>query len=403
MKSILGTVLFAGLVLAPVPAQGPAPEGVSSVLNEKLKIGGRLDFEFYDAQAERRLGVGGATQFRIRRFQLNLGVEMIRDFFFRSTLTMDPVVRDEDEGAVDLDEAYFRFGNLGRNLFGFEDPTNTFIQVGNFYRWERGFFEARHEAYSLAGTSFYRDEVTGLRIGGDTEEGFFYRLGLDNGPMVTKRDAGVNLNGASPLVHDNEARGDANNSKDFSVGLGIKDRLEEPDVGYRLAVSARFGRLSAADRTFLTNNFGSTYDGTAKRNRYGILAGLDWNDQTFHAGLDAEYWYAKDGNGERQIFGISPFLKLKLDGVYYQQRLFFTGIGLAYRLGIMQQARGFANASASSSTALRAISDDRQMHTLTLGIDVTQNVDMKIEVNTFEENNLDLANTEWLVQWSVRF
>ena len=157
-------------------------EGVASQNNEKVKIGGRLDFEFYDLHASRtnfgnyggnQFGnTNGGTEFRIRRLQLALGLEVIEDLKFHGTLTLDPVVRDQDEGAVDIDEAYVRFDNFFLNIFDVEDPTNSFIQVGNFYRWEREFFERRSEAFSLAGTSFYRDEITGLRLGGDADAGF---------------------------------------------------------------------------------------------------------------------------------------------------------------------------------------------------------------------------------------
>ncbi|MFQ5506279.1 MAG: hypothetical protein ACE5F1_16040, partial [Planctomycetota bacterium] len=171
--------------------------GERSALNERVKIGGHIDFEFYDAQAERRsLGKpfgnefgnrNGATEFRVRRVHLNLGIEMIDDFVFHSTLILDPVVRDQDEGAVDIEEAYFKFGNVVRNLLSFEDPSNSYLRAGNIRRWESEFSKFRSESFSLAGTSFYRDEVTGFEMGGDFESGLFYRIALDNGYVLTAR------------------------------------------------------------------------------------------------------------------------------------------------------------------------------------------------------------------------
>ncbi len=403
MKHVFCSAVAVAMIASSLFAfQKSAPGGLTSDLNENLKIGGQLDFQFYDAQAERRLGVNGATQFRIRRFRLNVGVEMIEDFYFRSTLTMDPVVRDQDEGSVDIDEAYFRFGNIGRNLFNLEDPSHTYLKVGNFFRWERGFFERRHETYSLAGTAFYRDEITGLQIGGDFEEGFFYRFSFSNGQALATRDTGDNLTGGSPFIHDNEQRGDANNSKEVSFGLGMRGRMEAPDIGYKIAVAARFGRLSATDKNYLTTNV-AAFDGTGKQRRLGILAGIDYDDPSFSLGMDTELWFSDDGNGQREIFSLAPWVKLKLDGVYYQQRKFFTGVGLGYRASYAHLKDGFANPASTASAAARALVDDRLQHTLTLWTDITQNVDMRIEMSTVEEGQFDVANTEWFVQWSVRF
>lgn len=178
--------------------------------------------------------------------------------------------------------------------------------------------------------------------------------------------------------------------------------MEAPDLGYKIGVAARFGRLSAADKNYLSANV-SAFNGTGKQRRFGLLAGLDYDDPSFALGVDAEYWLSDDGNGQRDIFSVGPWVKLKLDGVYYQQRKFFTGVGLAYRASYAHLHDGFANAASTASAAARALVDDRLQHTLTLWTDITQNVDMSVEVNTVEEGQFDVANTEWLVQWSVRF
>ncbi len=388
---------------------------------ERIRIGGRLDFEFYDLRANRnnlgnyrgnQFGLNsGATEFRVRRVNLNLDLEMIEDFVFHSTLTLDPVVRDEDEGAVDIDEAYVRFGNVMRNLFGVEDPSNSYIQVGNFYRWERSFFPRVSEAYSLAGTSFYRDEVTGIQIGGDFEEGLFYRVGLDNGSSMTARDAGVGARrgaagpgaaavGNSPILHDNEQLGDLNNSKDFSIGVGYKGRIEDPngDIQFGAAISYREGRLSNVERTFLSG-VSAAYDGGKQKRRIGLLGMADWDLDTLVVGLNLEAWFASDGNGDRDVWSIGPWVKLPLDGVYYQKRKFFTGVGAGYRVSSLHQSDGFASLTAPTG----ALFDDRTMHTIDFWLDVTRNVDLRLEINNMNPINRNRSETEWLIQWSVRF
>lgn len=391
-------------------------DDVATTESDRVKVGGRIDFEFYDLHANRNdLGAyrdanqfglnGGSTEFRVRRLELALGLELIEDFRFQSRLTLDPVVRDQDEGAVDIDEAYLRFGNFFRNLFGIEDASHTYVQVGNFFRWERDFLNRWSESFSLAGTSFYRDEVTGIQIGGDFEEGLFYRIGFDNGSNLGSRDAGVGATrgvtgavGNAPILHDNEQLGDLNNNKDFSLGLGFKGAFEEPELEYRAAISYREGKLSAPEVSFL-RLVSTAYDGGTKKSRLGFLAGFDWDLESLRFGADAEFWIAKDGNGDREAWSLAPHVVIPLDGVYYQKRLFFTGLGFGYRLSGLHIHGGLPNQSALQ----RSILDDRVMHTIGSWIDVTRNVDLRLELNNIEASRRSRSETEWLIQWSVRF
>ncbi len=393
--------------------QEPARKSEPSV-----RICGRLDFEFYDTNAQRSsFGVyggnafganGGATQYRVRRMQLSLGMDLIEDLVFHSLLTLDPVVRDEDEGAVDIDEAYIRFGHVGRNLFGFEDPTNTFIQAGNYFRWERDFLPRHSESFSLAGTAFYRDEVTGIQIGGDTEEGLFYRLSMDNGSVLGARDAGVGQRagaggiavGNSPMIHDNEQRGDLNDNKDFALGLGYQTMLEGPELQFAVAFSARAGRSSRADRAFLATVSPGRFDGSRNKTRFGVLGMVEWDLEQVILGLSGEGWVGKDGNASRDSFSLSPYVRLPLDGVYYEERRFFTHVGAAYRFSYLHQSKGLANSSSLATMILA----DRHGHTLSVWLEVTNNVNLRLEMNNNDSRATGVGTeTEWLLQWGVRF
>ena len=394
---------------------GYQEDSMASTEADRLKIRGRLDFEFYDLHANgndlgayrdgNQFGLSsGATEFRVRRMELGLGLELIEDFRFQTTMTLDPVVRDQDEGAVDLDEAYVRFGNVFRNFFGIEDPSHTFLQVGNYFRWERDFLNRWSESFSLAGTSFYRDEVTGLLIGGEFEEGLFYRLSIDNGSTIGSRDAGVGAArgtsgavGNAPILHDNEQLGDFNNNKDVALGLGFRGAFEEPDFQYHAAISYREGRLAPGEQAFLSQ-VSTAYDGGSKKSRLGILGGFDWDLEGLRFALDAEFWVAQDGNGDREAWSIAPAITLPLDGVYYQKRLFFTGVGFGYRLAGLHVSGGLPN-----QPLIRSILDDRTMHTIGAWLDVTRGVNLRLELNNIEANHRGRSETEWLVQWSVSF
>lgn len=404
----------------------PLPQDeVASAGNEKIKIGGRLDFEFYDIDSQpasrgayvdpdnggtNTFGASsGPTEFRVRRLELGLDLELIEDFNFRTTLTLDPVVRDQDEGAVDIDEAYVRFSNIVRNLFGYEDPSHAFVQAGNYYQWERSFLHRWSESYSLAGTSFYRDEVTGLAVGGDFEFGLLWRFSLDNGHVLTARDAGVGARrggggsavGNSPIFHDNEQLGDVDNHKAVAFGVGWENEVEEPKLQYGVALSYRVDRLSGAERSFLAG-ISPTYDGSSRQQRFGVLFTAEWDLEDFLVGGNAELWFAEDGNAQRELWSVAPYARLPLDGVYYQQRLFFTGIGAGYRWSGLHMSRGFANTNPAN--AQTHILDDRHMHTVGVWLDVTRNVDLRLELNNIDPNNGQSGTeTEWLVQWSVRF
>ena len=44
------------------------------------------------------------------------------------------------------------------------------------------------------------------------------------------------------------------------------------------------------------------------------------------------------------------------------------------------------------------------MHTATIGLEVTKDVDMMLELNTFESlSGPEPDDTEWLLRWAIRF
>jgi len=229
-------------------------------------------------------------------------------------------------------------------------------------------------------------------------------VSVENGYMLSSRSAGDGNNassgsfGGSPVIVDREKLGDTNNRKDIVFGLGIKSTAEEPAMGYRLGLSYRYGKLSNTERTNLATVIGPTYDGGDRMTRFGILGGLDWQFDTFDAGIDAEYWRGEDGNAKRDILSAGPWIKLKLEGTQYQQRPFFTGVGFGYRISNNHQHDGIPN----PNTVNNIILADRTMHTGVMWLDVTTNVDLLFEVNAFETKP-SVSDTEWLVRWRVKF
>ena len=245
-----------------------------------------------------------------------------------------------------------------------------------------------------------------IAIGGDMENGFFYRVGLDNGTALSARDGGVERLGATPIFHDNELNGDLNANKDFSIGIGFKNHLEEPDLDYRLAVAYRIGSLARSERAFLANTINTIgpggFDNSDDKDRFGLLGGFNWVGESLEFGVDAEYWMANDGNGDRDVLTLAPHVRLPLEPVTYQGRQFFTGVSFGYRFGYLHQGSGFPNPDAGVFT--QSILNDRVMHTATIGLEVTKDVDMMLELNTFEaKSGPEPDDTEWLLRWIIRF
>ncbi len=382
-----------------------------SLMGEKIRIGGRFEFETYDSVAERRSlgnysGMGGNQyglrdgnwEMRIRRFELNIGMDIVEDVSFESKLVLDPVIRDQQED-VQLEEAYFRFGNFFQHVFDVEDPSHTYIRAGRYLTWERSFMPQNVSTWSMAATAFYRYRVTGIEIGGNFEEGLFYSVGLDNGRQTIDRDAGINRRGASPMLIDRQIDGALQNHKDVVVGLGIKNRLDDPKVDYRLGLSYRYGRLSTTEVTYLSSALGGSYDGGDGKSRLGVMAGFDWDFDSWVFSMDGEFWLAKDGNAKRDVSGLGFVAALPLEGAIIENRPFFTKFSVGYRIGYLHQTDGIAN----SSLASNALWDDRVMHTGMLSLELTRNATIFLEVNNWKENNVDVSNTEWTLMTRIDF
>jgi hypothetical protein len=392
----------------------PAGEGTASRLAERIKIGGEVVTEIYDRNAERGLPASlggpddGNSQFMIRRFDLNIGAELIEDLVFDSTLRLDPVVRDQDEGSVDIQEAYLQFGNFSRHLFGFEDPSHTHLRFGNFYRWQKKFFDRRTEARSLAETSFWHDPITGIELGGTFDFGFFYSATLSNGNSLGLRDAGAGGRmgtffnaplGAQAIIQDQEQLGDNNNNKEYEVAVGFKKRSDDSRFGFTGGAFYREGRLALSDQLLLVSIPGSMIDGTRQSDRLGFVGEVDFDTQVMAFGLRGDVVWADDANLERSAFGLEPFVHFKFEGAYYQNRKFFTGLELVYRFAQLHHSGGALNPTTLAGLPFV----DRDMHTLAANLEVTRNVTMRTEVSLFNENGVNPSNTEWLMQWIFRF
>ncbi|MEZ5987600.1 MAG: hypothetical protein R3F30_00440 [Planctomycetota bacterium] len=378
-----------------------------TLLSEKIRIGGRFEFEYYDSVAERRdlgsygpLQFGmrdGASEFRVRRFELMVGMDLIQDVSFESRLVLDPVLEDQlDE--VNLEEAYFRFANIVQHIFDVEDPTHTTFRFGNYLRWEREFLPRNFSTWSMSATSFYRYRVTGLELSGKTEDGLFYSLSVDDGYQLIPHDAGIDPVGASPMFADFEQDGASQNHKDVAVGVGVKSRSDDPMINYRAGISYRYGKLSTAERNFLASVL-PTYDGGSKKSRLGLLAGIDWDMESVVLKFDGELWYAEDGNAKRDVSGLSAVCEVPLEGMYFQNRPFFNSFSFGYRIGYLHQSGSIPNAAVTTD----ALFDDRVMHTGMLGLEVTRDVDLFLEINQWNENRVDVHNTEWTLLLAIDF
>lgn len=382
-----------------------------SLLGEKVRINGRLEFEAYDSVAERRnlgnytaLGGNqyglnnGAWEMRIRRFELGIGMDVVEDVSFESKLVLDPVIQDQNQD-VQLEEAYFRFGNFFQHVFDVEDPSHTYIRAGRYLTWQRSFAPQIISTWSMSATAFYRYRVTGLEIGGNFEEGFFYSLGLDNGRRILDRDAGINKAGSSPMLIDRQLDGALQNHKDVVVGLGIKNRMDDPKIDYRLGLSYRYGKLSSTEVTYLNSVLGASYDGGDNKSRFGALAGMDWDFDAWVLSVDGEFWLAKDGNAKRDVSGLGVVAALPLEGTIIENRPFFTKFSVGYRIGYLHQTDGIAN----PSSTVNALWDDRVMHTGVLSLELTRNATVFLEVNNWKENSVDVSNTEWTLMTRIDF
>ncbi len=400
------------------PSAKPGQKGFLSLAGEHINLRGRLEFEYFGAQPESvptyrngtapSVGKVKGTDFHVDSLTLYADVDFIQDVYLRTELQFRGGNEDKDPDAghdyeVVLAQAYFSFDNILIDLAGLDDPLHTFIQLGAMRPWQYEMFPRHTETYGLPQTLFYRDYRTGLRIGGQTDGGFFYRFCLDDGNQFQIMNAGDYYKGYIQTLQDHEDNDGPSHHKDVELGVGCTQDFEN-GFKSRAAVWYRYGKLSHDNRLVLQDTRLGLGDlnGSNKKRRLGAIWALDYTSDFGVLGLQAEWHDAKDANLNRRAWAIQPSFKLLFDGTIYQERRFFNSLEFLYRFSSLRVFGAAPSWSTPPDTALAAA--DLQMHTFAAILEITYNVKLSAEYTVVNEGtDSSVDNNEFLLHLGIDF
>ncbi|HHI68671.1 MAG TPA: hypothetical protein ENJ97_05020, partial [Planctomycetes bacterium] len=287
------------------PNAKPGQKGFLSLAGEHINLRGRLEFEYFGAQPESvpnyqsggspSVGKVKGTDFHVDSLTIYADVDFIQDVYLRTELQFRGGNEDKDPDAnhdyeVVLPQAYFSFDNILVDLAGLDDPLHTFIQLGAMRPWQYEMFPRHTETYGLPETLFYRDFRTGLRIGGQTDGGFFYRFCLDDGNQFQIMNAGDYYKGYIQVLQDDEDNDGPSHHKDMELGVGCTQDFEN-GFKTRAAIWYRYGKLSHDQKQVLRDARLGLGDlsSSSKKRRLGAIFATDYTSDFGVLGLQAEW------------------------------------------------------------------------------------------------------------------
>ncbi len=358
--AVFSLVLFHG---AFIPLS--AAENVMSLRGAKLEIGGELELEIIDSQAN---GGGGNSNPRmsIDKIVITPKVHVSSDILFKADIEFSP------DSAVKLDEAWVKFSGLPLNSWvtlGQEDP---FIHVSR-----------KTESYPILGYAFWQDEDLGVFMGGSAGP-VYYRLSATNGRRLRDRQASEDA--TFPIPTDDDSNGENNANKQIGVGLGLNHSFKD---GHSVDILPFWytADLTANDITYLNTISGYANTTNQDQTRYGV--NLDYTLGGFE--FFAQYMMAEDGVLDRDGWYVQPSYKQKL-GMNRLQSVEFLLRYEEYNVDL-------PNVSTDSRTW------DRQTMTIAIISEIVKGLKIKTEyyLNDEDTGGSDVDNNELLVQAEVKF
>ncbi len=359
-----------------------AEEGVISLRGAKFEIGGELELEIIDSQANavrndppedpdqkngaKKDSSNPNPRMSIDKIVITPRVHVGDNILFQADIQFSP------DKTVKLDEAWVKFSELPFNgwvTLGQEDP---FIQVSR-----------KTESYPILGYAFWQDEDLGIFTGGNAGP-LYWRFSATNGRRLADRRAGEDNVYYIPTDDDDNNENNAN--KQIGVGIGLSHDFKE---GHKIDILPFWYAADLSDKDIAYLNTIAGYADTANKDqsRYGV--NLDYTLGAFN--FLGQYMAAEDGLMDRDGWYVQPSYKQKLG----MNRLKSLEIVLRYE----QYNVDLPNVPTDSRTW------DRQAATVAVISEMVSGFKIKTEyyINTEDTGGADVDNNELLVQAEVKF
>jgi TolA-binding protein len=375
-------------------------QNIPTLKREWLEIGGELEFEYLDAQADNNgdsdttTGSGGSEsdgRFQIDKFVLTTKVNFSNDVYWKQNIQFAPGSGSSDTNTVDVDNSYLMVKHV-LDHFGFNDSSNTYFSIGLKDPFEKP--KRITENYNILSTSFHRDEELGIQLGGSFDP-VYWRFSMSNGNKLSDRSPNDDSSDFE-VIEDNELNADENTNKEVSFGLGVDTALGETG-NIDLLAFYNTARLTNEDITFLRTIAG--YAGSFEEDsnwEKGLR--IDYTNEGWR--LWGMYIKAKDGTLDRDGFTVETSYRFKLEGVEHNGRKYLTAI---------QPVFNYSQYNLYNDNIPSVVTDartwDREKYIVGLITDLSKNMKLKLEYSINDENTGgdDVKNDEFLAQVELKF
>lgn len=343
------------------------PPRIISLRGVEIKIGGELELEFIDSEANGEPKNNPSPRFALDKIVITPQIHLDTGILFQADLEFNP------DKPVKLDEAWIMIPDF---------PLNTWVKVGLedlFIKPHR-----KTESYPLLGHAFWQDEDLGLFAGGEYDW-FYWRFSLTNGRRL--KDRKISEDNVFPITTDDDDNVEQNSNKQIGIGLGIDYRIKE---GHQVDILPFYyaSDLSEGDLIYLETISSYPPGATDKDQvRYGVNLDYVLRDFSFFG----QYLKGEDGAMERDGWYVQPAYKAH----FGYRRLKSVELIIRYE----EYNVDLVKDPNDSRTW------DRRTTVLALLSEVVNGFMVKTEYDFNEEetNGPDVNNNELVVQFEVRF
>ncbi|MGC9326904.1 MAG: hypothetical protein ACP5I1_04660 [Candidatus Hinthialibacter sp.] len=276
--------------------KGKGKEWLPSMIGESFRLGGRVQFEFFDSENETLLP-SARTEYPEGTFHTDeLAIYLDADFKNKIRLYTRYDIEGEDQGLV---EAYADFEEL---------PLYSELRVG---LQKRFFRPGRYtETYPLTGIAFWRSRVLGATWKTQYDP-FYTYLSVTNGTELDDRR--LVEDDSARMISDDDTEYDANGNKEVSLGVGLDFDFNQYGrldlMGFGLT-----GELSEDDVTYLQTDvpgYGFSTDDDKE------LAGVNVEYKIDEWDFFAQAIGGRDGEMERFSWFTELSYKFNISGMRY--------------------------------------------------------------------------------------
>jgi len=355
-------------------------KGFLTYKGAEFQLKGEVELELKDIERESDTDVPNVSGTDTNEPEMHFDVDKV---------VLQPIIKIGDnlkldaqlyflESEAELNEVHAKFSHL---------ILDTWVDVGMYERWCKGFYGQQTEGYPILGTAFFRDDAITVTWGGDLKP-LYWMVSVGNGYEIDDKTVIEDSGGINDVLHDDRSTSDFNNLE-FGFNLGLKQEIAGGKLdllGFCYVDQLSSGDILALDG-FLPSSYTSVDD---DKSRLGFGA----NYKAGGLKLTGMYIVAEDGDLDRDAVAVEVSNHFKLGNSKW-----FTGV-----TPLVSYSSLDIDDSYDRDVTIPE-SWDRDKWIIAGIIDLYNNTKLKVEYYINEESTSDreVDNDELLVQLEVKF